>query len=348
MSGGVDSTIAAWMLKAAGYHVTGVHFRFWKWRGTDYDYDKEFNRLNRLTDQIGIDLIEVDASEEFKSEVIGTMLDQLGKGLTPNPCVHCNPSMKFNQLISLANKKKFDFIATGHYAISKRKNDGSIGVYKAKDRTKDQSYFLCRLDQKIFNRVIFPLGETRKKENIKMADELGLSFEDKPESQDLCFLTNQSYAGFINTEIPSIMIPGEIKDTSGNIIGKHHGLPNYTIGQRKGIEIPAEKPYYVIYKDTINNSLIVGSAEELKFREMNVAGVNWVSGEILDRLKCNVKIRYRSPDYACELTRIGSTDYKVVFSQDIRDITPGQYAVFYQGDEMLGGGMIQSVDTMYV
>lgn len=348
MSGGVDSTIAAWKLKAAGYYVTGVHFRFWKWRETDSDYDKEFKRLRGLTDQIGIDLIEADTKEEFKSEVIGKMVDQLENGLTPNPCIHCNPLMKFNKLIEQADERRFDFIATGHYVITRKKPDGRMGVFKAKDRTKDQSYFLCRLDQKIFSKSIFPLGETRKEENIQIAEELDLSFEDKPESQDLCFLTNNSYADFINEEIPAIMVPGEIRDTSGKVIGQHRGLARYTIGQRKGIEIAAEKPYYVIFKDINNNRLIVGYADELKFRRMNIAGVNWIFADAPDQLQCNVKIRYRSPDYACELTRIGQSNYKVDFSQNIRDITPGQYAVFYQGDEMLGGGMIQSVDNTYV
>lgn len=346
MSGGVDSTIAAWKLKSTGYHVTGIHFRFWKWRGTDTEYENEIIRLHRLTDQIGVGLIEVDAQKEFKDQVIGQMFDLLGKGLTPNPCVHCNPSMKFNQLLAYADKDQFDLIATGHYVITRSKSNGYVGVYKAKDYTKDQSYFLCRLEQKIFRRSIFPLGETTKEENIQRAAEMGLSFEDKPESQDLCFLTNQTYADFINAELPQIMVPGEIRDTSGNVLGRHRGLPNYTIGQRKGIEIAADKPYYVVYKDTAQNTLIVGSATELKFRRMIVTGVNWVSGEGADRLSCDAKIRYRSPDYACELTRIDQADYSVEFSLDIRDITPGQYAVFYQDDEMLGGGMIRSVENI--
>lgn len=348
MSGGVDSTIAAWKLKTTGYHVTGIHFRFWKWRGDDSDYEREFKRLQRLTDQIGLDLIEADAREEFKDLVIGQMLDQLGRGFTPNPCIHCNPLMKFSQLLAYADEWQFDSIATGHYVITRGKPEGSLGAYKAKDRSKDQSYFLCRLDQKVFQRSTFPLGETTKEANIESAAELGLSFEDKPESQDLCFLSNQSYADFINTELPTLMVPGEIRDTSGKVIGRHRGLPNYTIGQRKGIEIAAEQPYYVIIKDTAHNALIVGSAAELKFRRMKVNGVNWISGVATDHLVCDVKIRYRSPDYACEVTRIGNDDYSVDFSQVIRDITPGQYAVFYQGDEMLGGGMIQSVEHINV
>jgi tRNA-specific 2-thiouridylase len=348
MSGGVDSTIAAWKLKEDGYHVTGIHFRFWKWQGIDADYENEVIRLQRLADQIGINLIEVDAREGFKSEVIGQMLDQLGKGLTPNPCIHCNPSMKFSKLMEHADEGLIDLIATGHYVITKGNTDGRVGVYKASDHSKDQSYFLCRLDQKVFRRSIFPLGDTNKVENIQLAAELGLSFEDNPESQDLCFLTNQSYANFINTELPDIMMPGEIRDTSGKVIGLHRGLPNYTIGQRKGIEIAAEKPYFVVFKDSEHNELIVGSAEDLKFRQMKVAGVNWISGNLADHLFCNVKIRYRSPDYECEITRIAHSDYSVNFSQDIRDITPGQYAVFYNDDEMLGGGMIQSVENYYV
>jgi len=345
MSGGVDSTIAAYKLKIQGFDVIGVHFRFWKWRGNDFEYQKELQRLHRLTDQIGIRLIEVDAQETFKTRVIREMFDQIGEGLTPNPCIHCNPKMKFDYLINTAQNEQIDMIATGHYVRAELKNNEFVGLYKAIDLSKDQSYFLCQLNQDILRNCIFPLGVTTKQDNMILARQLGLNFDDKPESQDLCFLSNASYAQFVSEELPEIVVPGEIRDITGKVIGKHHGLPTYTIGQRKGIEIAADKPYYVISKDPRKNVLVVGSKENLKFRSMIISGVNWVSGYSPDHLACKVKIRYRSPDYDCQLVNQDQNNYRVEFSHDIRDITPGQYAVFYQGDELLGGGMIQTVEN---
>ena len=346
MSGGVDSTIAAYKLKATGYDVVGIYFRFWKWRGNDAGHHKEMERLHRLADQLGIKLIEADAQQVFKNRVIKEMFSQLGKGLTPNPCIHCNPAMKFDFLMTYAQEEQVDFIATGHYVRAEMKLNGIVGLHKANDLSKDQSYFLCGLNQQILKKCIFPLGVTTKRDNTSLASQLDLSFADKPESQDLCFLTNASYAQFIQEEIPDIFVSGEIRDITGNVIGQHHGLPNYTIGQRKGIEIAAGKPYYVISKDVDRNVLVVGSAEDLKFRSMIVSGINWISGLGFGQQICKVKIRYRSPDYDCKFTKLDEKNYRVEFSHDIRDITPGQYAVFYNGDEMLGGGMIRSVESI--
>jgi tRNA-specific 2-thiouridylase len=348
MSGGVDSTIAAYKLKSAGNEVVGIHFRFWKWDGDDADYQKELKRLHQLADQIGIDFIEVEAQQMFKDRVIRKMLSQLKEGLTPNPCIHCNPSMKFDYLMAYASEQKAEFVATGHYVRAESKNGMKIGLYKAKDDSKDQSYFLCLLNQDILQKCKFPLGKTLKNENVHLADQLGFSFEDKPESQDLCFLTNASYAKFINAEFPKIMRPGDIQNLSGKVIGRHHGLPNYTIGQRKGIEIAANQPYYVLSKDPTTNVLVVGSKDDLKFNSMIVSGINWIAGSPPYNLSCKAKIRYRSPDFDCKLTKIDETSYHVDFSHGIRDITPGQYAVFYQDDELLGGGMIQQMEKIHV
>ena len=343
MSGGVDSLIAAWKLKRAGYHVNGVYFHFWKWNTSENEYGRDSDRLNNLAEKIGVDLVEVDAQEIFKAKVISPMVEMIEKGLTPNPCIFCNPEMKFSLLINYADQMGITHIATGHYVISREKKDNLIGLFKAEDKAKDQSYFLCKLDQEILKRVIFPLGYTNKKENIVLATKLGLQIEKIYESQDLCFLSNHSYSEFINMAFPQMITPGVIKNIDGKIIGKHKGLPNYTIGQRKGIEIPAAEPYYVVAKDTLSNTLIVGSAADLKFREMVVSNVNWISGAQVLCKDCYVKIRYKSPDHPCSVKKMDERNYRVISSQDLRDLTPGQYAVFYDGDELLGGGMISSV-----
>lgn len=342
LSGGIDSAITAWKLKDSGFNVLGVHFRFWKWQGSDSEYERERTLIQRICDILDIPLREVDARAEFKQKIIEDMLKSLGKGFTPNPCIHCNPTMKFDLLTTIADSQEIGLIATGHYVISKKNKDGRVSLYKSIDRSKDQSYFLCKLSQRILERCLFPLGETTKKENKILAENIGLRFDEKPESQDLCFLTNNTYSDFINQEIPEIMIPGNIRDTKGEIIGRHHGLPNYTIGQRKGIEIPSEKPFYVVSKNIEKNELVIGSAESLKFGSMIVSGVNWISEEMINQLECDVKIRYRSPDYHCNIKRKLQDEYTVEFYETLRDVTPGQYAVFYRGDEMLGGGMIMA------
>ena len=343
MSGGLDSTITAWKLKDQGFNVLGIHFRFWKWGDDDEKYKHEVEELHNLTYRIGIDLEEIDARDSFKKIVIKEMGHSLKAGLTPNPCIHCNPKMKFKLLMDFADNNKIDFIATGHYALSKIKENEEIGLFLARDKGKDQTYFLCQLNQNILMRSLFPLGTTLKSENKKTAEDMGLNFKNKPESQDLCFLSNRSYSDFIREKIPEIMKPGKIIDTTGNEIGQHKGLPNYTIGQRKGINISSTEPYYVIEKDVPNNKLIVGHAEKLKFHKMIVTKVNWLSFQRIKMRSCDVKIRYGSPFYRCEISSINGCDYLIEFNHDIRDITPGQYAVFYENDEMLGGGMIKSV-----
>ena len=180
----------AWKLKRAGYHVNGIYFHFWKWNTSENEYGRDSDRLNDLAEKIGVDLVEMDAQEIFKAKVISPMVEMIEKGLTPNPCIFCNPELKFSLLINYADQMGITHIATGHYVISREKKDNQIGLFKAEDKAKDQSYFLCKLDQEILKRVIFPLGYTNKKENIILATRLGLPIEKIYESQDLCFLSN--------------------------------------------------------------------------------------------------------------------------------------------------------------
>lgn len=340
-SGGVDSTIAAIQLARAGHEVHAVYFRMWKWRGDHYDHSEIEKRAVEISKLARLHFASIDASQTMESIVINDFRRQLAAGLTPSPCVRCNPLLKFRLLEEYANSHGLEKIATGHYAQAKKVKEEYTGLFQAVDLSKDQSYMLCYLNQEILSRTVFPLGATEKKENKRIAKELGLSISDQPESQDLCFLNHYEYEEFLQQASPEILIPGEITDSAGKLLGRHNGLALYTIGQRKGIRIAAKEAYYVISKDIPTNRLVVGYLEELGNYRMVVEQVNWISGKDVVNLMCDVKIRYRAKSVPCKISKIdGSSTYLVQFEQKMRDITPGQFAVFYREDEVLGGGMI--------
>lgn len=343
-SGGVDSTIAAFKLSQAGYHVHAVHFNFWKWdqagdsKGERGEIGDRFMELEAV---VNITPADMDARELMRNVVVGDFQKQLMLGNTPSPCIRCNPLVKFKLLLQYANEYSIEKIATGHYARVLRDSAGMLSLHKAKDLSKDQSYMLCYLDQSILSRTIFPLGDTSKTDNRALADQLGLPVSQQSDSQDLCFLNGGNFNDFVRHYSPEILVPGDIVDTQGNLLGRHAGLALYTIGQRKGIRIASAAAYYVMEKDIPHNRLIVGYLEELGKNKMLVENVNWISGKEKENIVCDVKIRYRSKLYKARIAKQESEQrYLVEFKQKLRDITPGQYAVFYSGDEVLGGGMI--------
>ena len=343
-SGGVDSTLAALKLKDLGYQVHAVHLNMWKW-GAEGTGEKEFQQHSIELQQIaGVHLASIDASEAMRRLVIEDFNQQLSLGNTPSPCIRCNPLVKFKLLLDYAEANGLQYIATGHYARVQRTGDGLYHLLRAADLSKDQSYMLCYLNQTILARTLFPLGDFMKSEIKKDARELGLSVSEEPESQDLCFLNQHSYQDFVKHFSPDILVSGDIVNRQGEVLGRHEGLALYTIGQRKGIRLAAKEAYYVIEKDSENNRLVVGFLNELGNKEMRVKKTNWISGQIPDECECDVKIRYRAKTVPARLERIGeSNDYDVHFQQALRDITPGQFAVFYRDDQVLGGGMISKV-----
>lgn len=344
ISGGVDSATAAWLLQSQGYEVLGVYFNLWKWQEEKNNNEKQREKTRKVSREIGIPIEIVDARQKFKSLIINDFVKKLELGLTPNPCVRCNPLIKFKLLQDFAESNGTSKIATGHYAIIRKKIDGKMAIYKARDKNKDQTYFLGYLSQSILGNTIFPLGETFKEDNYKIARSLGLSASEDEESKDLCFLDEKDYVEFLKGFTPKILSTGEILNTLGKVIGQHEGLALFTIGQRKGIGISSPKPLYVIEKKVKENQLIVGPAEELGLDVMKVENVSWISGENIDEISCNVKIRYRSSDHPCEVVRSDDKSYNVMFSSKIRDITPGQFAAFYREDELIGAGMIQKAN----
>ncbi len=336
LSGGVDSAVAAALLKKQGFQVKSVYFRF---SGT-WTSEVQAKKISR---KLGIPLKIVDARKDFKKRVIKYFLDAHKKGLTPNPCVACNKDMKFRLLFDLAKKEKADYAATGHYARVKREFTNRVGLsnYKlleAADKLKDQSYFLHKLTQKDLKKIIFPLGDFEKSEARRMAKKMGLPVAEN-ESQDVCFIENDDINRFLKKNIKSK--GGNIKDTQGNVIGKHEGLVFYTVGQRKGIKIGGGEPYFVFRKNTRKNELIVTNrSKDLLIKEFQISEANWVSSKVKFPLRAKIQIRYHAEKIPAIINKKAGGKYSIRARKALRAVTIGQSAVFYKKSEVLGGGVI--------
>jgi len=353
MSGGVDSSVAAALLKRAGFDVVGVFMKFWKEPGKAKENRccsvEAQTDARRVAAKLKIPFYTINAEKEFKKRVVDYFLREYRAGQTPNPCVECNRWIKFGLLMEKALSFGADFLATGHYARIgcqfKTKNSKlkTFKLLRAKDKNKDQSYFLWTLKQKQLAKILFPIGDYLKSEVRQMAKKWGFSVSDKKDSQEACFINTDLYA-FLKTYIPAKA--GIIEDADAKKIGKHQGLPFYTIGQRRGLKIGGSGPYYVVSKDFKKNILTVGKSDDLKSRlfqkEAIVRKVNWVSGEEPKfPFWCKVKIRYLSPMSSAKIFKIQNSKYKIVFSEPQRAITSGQSAVFYKGEKLLAGGVIE-------
>lgn len=338
MSGGVDSSTAALLLKKEGFSVVGVTARMFHNAdvGIDApDSDKDINDARAVAECLGIRHHVVDLSSSFMENVIGPFKAYYAKGLTPNPCVFCNKKIKFGALLSLADDLSCDFIATGHYAQVEKKERYLL---KRSDRDKDQSYMLFALSQEQLSRTLFPLGAFTKAEIRKMAEEAGLPVAKKAESQDICF--TEDYAALLNF-LGLKENAGDFLYTDGTKIGRHRGQANYTIGQRKGLGIAYEHPLYVIRKDFKNNAVILGKNEALYGKELFAGNCNFISCRDLEGpVRVMAKIRYRQPAVPAVIEPYGGRT-RVIFDEPQRAITPGQAAVFYDGDYVLGGGIIE-------
>jgi tRNA-specific 2-thiouridylase len=343
MSGGVDSSVAAALLKKAGFDVVGVFMRFWyepsvgNWnRHCSSDVEK---RAKMVAVKLKIPFFILDFRKEFKKKVVDYFLKECKAGLTPNPCITCNKEIKFGLLFKKAVSLKADYIATGHYVKISRINSG-FKIFRAKDRQKDQSYFLWALNQRQFKKALFPLGNFTKKEVRNLAKKFRLPVLGIPESQEICFIQT-NINNFLKRKLRQKI--GKIVDTAGEIIGQHQGLAFYTIGQRKGIRLPGG-PYYVLGKDLKKNFLVVTKNEkDLVSKELVADNVNWISGqEPKLPIEAQVKIRYLTNPSLAIVSKVKNNGYKLRFKKSQRAITPGQSVVFYRGGEMLGGGIIKA------
>ena len=345
MSGGVDSSLAAALLKDQGYDVIGMMLRLWSDTGTHNrccapDAQQEARYIAGLLD---IPFYVIDAQDQFYQAVVLPFIDGYTQGITPNPCLNCNRFVRWDFLLERAKVLGADYLATGHYARIHNTSTGTYQLLKSRDAEKDQTYFLHVLTQNQLSQTIFPLADLTKKQVRKLAEEYALPVADRPDSQDLCFVGQGDYRDFLRKSNPSSLKPGPIIDLDGKSLGEHPGLADFTIGQRKRLGISSPEPLYVIRKDLKNNTLIVGSREYLGQDEFNVDNVNWISGEEpANPISANVKIRYKSGEVPSTITVTNSVSVHIQLDSPLPDITPGQAAVFYQNDVCLGGGIIRS------
>ncbi len=344
MSGGVDSSVAAALLLEQGCEVTGLMLGLW----TDPDTEFE-NRCcasnavalaRRVAEQLSIPFHLIDSAELFRREVVAPMIAAYARGRTPNPCLTCNRKVRWGFLLRHALEAGADFLATGHYARIRKTGD-RFELLRGKDPDKDQSYVLASLGQDELARTLFPLGEMTKGEVRERARGLNLPVAERPDSQDLCFIPDRDYRRFLKKYAPESFTPGPIFSSSGGLLGEHPGLAAFTIGQRKGIGVASPRPLYVLAIDPARNALVVGPEEELGHRSLLAEGASWIAGEPPAHVfPSQVKIRYTAREKPAEVTIQEKGNVRVRFESPLRDITPGQAAVFYGGEVCLGTAII--------
>jgi tRNA-specific 2-thiouridylase len=348
MSGGVDSSVAAALLVEQGYNCIGIMMRLWAEVGAGEGSTNKccslesVNDARRVADELGIPFYLINVEQPFKQKVVDFFIEGYSAGLTPNPCLACNRHIRFDHLLNYARRLGADYLATGHYARLRHSADDAVHLLKGVDEQKDQSYVLSVLGQAELRDLLFPIGEFPKPEVRRMAAARGLPTASKHDSMDLCFIADDDYRRFLRDWAAAAMQPGPILDRQGNQWGEHHGLPNYTIGQRKGLGISGSvEPFFVLELDHAHNTLVVGPAAELGSDRLIATNVNWtLDTPVPTGTPAECKIRYQARPAACTLFPQPNGDVEVHFAEPVRDRTPGQGAVFYVGDLCLGGGMI--------
>jgi len=335
MSGGVDSSLAAALLKQAGYNVFGIHMQLW----SDPNIERTMSDLEHTCQLLDILLYKLDLETEFHRLVIDYFCLEYSLGRTPNPCIVCNQHVKFGLLLDRALEMGAKYLATGHYARIGRSE--GYRLLKAADRGKDQSYFLYTLGQRQLQHLLLPLSELSKQKVRRLAAELGLPSSSRRDSQDVCFIPDNDYRSFVAEHIS--LRPGDIVDITGKVLGKHDGLARYTVGQRQGLRLASGGQLYVLRLDAASNRLVVGTKDQLLHNVLTATKLSWVSGEApKEPISITAKVRYKAPEVAAELhPSDGKAEVRFVEPQPA--IAPGQSVVFYQGDAVLGGGIIDAV-----
>lgn len=352
MSGGLDSSVAVLILKDAGFQPVGITLRFWVdpraekllQEGDPSSFlDENIQDARKVAETLDIPHFVLNMEEDFYEKVVTYFLCEYTEGRTPNPCIPCNRYLKFSLLLQKARSMGIQYLATGHYARNIYcPSSGRYKLLQGKDRGKDQSYFLYTLTQQQLCAALFPLGEFTKEEIRQKARKAGLKVAEKKESQEICFIPDNNYRGFLKRYRPHSFSRGDILSTSGEKLGEHSGLPFYTIGQRKGLRLTSTRPLYVVGMDSCRNALIVGNKEEIFNCGLVAGDLNFISGEDPGRhLPVQVKVRYRSPAISAILYPPENGEAKVIFEESHKAVTPGQAAVFYSDEEVLGGGTIQ-------
>ena len=347
MSGGVDSSVAAGLMKKEGYDVTGITLKLYDNAKTSKEgrqccAGQDILDAKRVSEQLNINHEILYYQQKFKKEVIDNFIDSYSAGETPIPCVQCNQTVKFRDLFKYSKDLKADVLVTGHY-IKRVQTNGKSSMYRARDFSRDQSYFLFSTTQEQLDFLRFPLGDIEKTETRNIAKKLNLNVSEKPDSQDICFVPNGDYSSVIKKFRPESFKPGNIIDIRGNVIGEHDGIINYTVGQRRGIKIADKDPLYVVKIDNINNTIVVGPKDALKINKIILRELN-ILGNI-DEFKNEIQIKVRSTGKLLRArVRVNSNNAEVDILDGESGISPGQACVFYlndgTGDKVLGGGWI--------
>ncbi|MGE0615064.1 MAG: tRNA 2-thiouridine(34) synthase MnmA [Bacteriovoracia bacterium] len=360
MSGGVDSSVTAALLKTQGFDVIGVHMQLWNQAGKNTERFGgrccslvDSNDARRVCDKLDIPYYVINAQDVFQEDVVDYFVHEYLQNRTPNPCVQCNTKIKFSYLFQKADDLECELVATGHYAqVVTDHQTGMASLRKGLDPRKDQSYFLFGLTQKALRRTLMPLGDLPKQGVRKLAAEFGLdSVSEKPDSQEICFIGDEGYKQFIEARTaPELRAPGNMTNLDGSVIGQHQGLHRYTIGQRKGLDLGKndnpKDPYFVVGFDAPQNVVILGPEKQLFQQDFMASKVNWIrplEGLGLHSLKCKARIRSHQTEADCTVNVFENQTVQVSFDAPQRAITPGQAVVFYQGDDVLGGGFIDHV-----
>ena len=349
MSGGVDSSVAALLLTEQGYDVQGVTLQVWEPEDEHAAVTKKWEErgcckvglARHVAQRLGIPHEVVDTRETFRTNVMDDFIAGYLSGTTPNPCVRCNERVKFGQLYQLAQDRGIDFVATGHYARVLPVDDG-VGLFRGADAKKEQSYFLYRLPAAWLPHILFPVGHLQKPEVWKRAEELDLPADEMKESQEICFVTQGDYRTFLMEEAPQALRPGPFLDPEGRKIGEHRGIAFYTPGQRKGLGIALGERLYVKEVNPETNAVVLGRVEDLSRQTCTVQDLNWLTGTLPETVEqVDIKYRYASPAVSGRVEQRSADTLSIEFAEPQQALSPGQSLVLYQGDRVLGGGIIQ-------
>lgn len=344
MSGGVDSSVAALLMREKGYEVTGITMKLYSENENSDNCGSQgdIKIAAEVCEKLQMEHIVCEYSKEFQNNVIDKFIDEYKKGATPNPCIECNKSLKFKKLIEIAEEKEYDCFVTGHYA--RVEFDESRGLYflkKGLDESKDQSYVLYFLNQEQLKKLCFPLGTYTKHEIRGIAEKYGLQNANKPDSQDICFVKDNDYAGFIERATGEIFKKGSFVDVNGKFLGEHQGIIRYTVGQRKGLGISFNKPMFVYGKNAEKNEVMLCGKDRLFSKTLTSKDVSFTSYIPEDSFKAKAKIRYNQKEQDCYVKLLDNSRALIEFDEPQRAITPGQAVVIYDSDIVLGGGTIE-------
>ena len=346
MSGGVDSAAAALLIKNSGYDTAGITMKLWSEteKVTDTESgisNNDIEDAKKIADLLGIPHYVISLGDSFRKCVIDKFISDYKSGATPNPCVECNRYIKFGKLLDAAVSMGYDRLATGHYAIVEKTPSGRYIIKKAADASKDQSYMLWSLSQDTLARVLLPLGQYTKAEIRELAAEYCFENAHKSDSQDICFIPDKDYASFICKNSASYLAAGDFVDINGNVLGKHNGIINYTVGQRKGLGIALGRPMFVKSKDPISNTVVLCDDSELYSRTLTASRINFIACDnMLTPTRLQAKIRYKHSPANATVTQTDTDRFTLEFDEPQRAIASGQSVVLYDGDTLVGGGII--------